>query len=38
MNCIKCAKVEDPNDSNNLIGNKIQIEQNCFPIIEYPLN
>lgn len=35
INCIKCAKIEDPNDSNNLIENKIQIEQNCFTIITY---
>ena len=35
MNCLKCKKEEDPNDSNNLIENKIQIEGNCFPIITY---
>ena len=35
MNCLKCEKVVDPNDSNNLIENKIQIEGNCFPIITY---
>ena len=35
MNCLKCKKVEDPNDSNNLIENKILIDKNCFPIITY---
>ena len=35
MNCLTCAKGEDPNDSNNLIENKIQLEANCFPIITY---
>ena len=35
MNCLTCAKGEDPNDSNNLIENKIQIESNCFPIMTY---
>ena len=35
MNCLTCKKIEDPNDSNNFIENKIQIESNCFPIITY---
>ena len=35
MNCLKCKKGEDPNDSNNLIENQIKIYNNCFPIIIY---
>ena len=35
MNCLKCQKIIDPNDSNNLIENKIQFEGNCFPLITY---
>ena len=35
MNCLKCKKGEDPNDSNNSIDNQIQIDNNCFPIITY---
>ena len=35
MNCLKCKKIIDPNDTNNLIENKIKINSNCFPIIEY---
>ena len=35
MNCLTCKKVIDPNNSNNLIENKIQLEANCFPIITY---
>ena len=35
MNCLTCKKIEDLNNSNNLIENKIQLEGNCFPIISY---
>ena len=35
MNCLKCAKDEDPDDPNIFIENKILLEANCFPIIEY---
>ena len=35
MNCLKCKKGVDPNDSNNLIEDKIKLEQNCFEIITY---
>ena len=35
MNCLKCKKEADPNDSNNLVDNHILIESNCFPILLY---
>ena len=35
MNCLQCAKIEDPNNQTILLEKYIKIDSNCFPFEEY---
>ena len=35
MNCLECAKGQDPNNSTILVEKHIKIDSNCFPFVIY---